>query len=453
MQMQQLKMAREQEKVGGGGVDRTTSADRTTQIKVDPLRLETMLELIGELVVIKSQLAHNPLVGVNSGNAELQALITHFDRTVRDLQEKTLSLRLTPIKPLFMKIQRTIRDIALKQQKSVELVFEGDDTEIDRSLIDAVTDPLMHIARNAVDHGMESDTERAAAKKVVPGRISLTARTLGDRVIVEMRDNGRGIDRERVLSKARERGLIGVEQGADFTNNEVFNLLFEPGFSTAEKVTEVSGRGVGLDVVRTQLEKVRGHVDIDSKLGEGSAFRLSLPLTTAITEGMYVKFGGVSFILPLSGVREIVRTSQYKVTRIDSGAKVLGLRGRFLPLVDLSAVLQFNDLKRATTTSRGLGQGRPEKMTLKPGENAPQLNPDSIAIVAEHSGGLSVLLVDEVIGQIQVVVKGLSETVRKTEGLTGGAILGDGSVALVLDLDGIAREYHRWLNLDRPMAV
>jgi two-component system chemotaxis sensor kinase CheA len=413
---------RDIEKNGGG--------DRSTPIKVDPLRLEAMLDLIGEMVVIKSQLAHNPLIAA-SGDSALAAIISHFDRTVRELQERTLSLRLSALKPLFLKIQRAVRDLALKQGKSVDFEFDGGDTEIDRGLIEAITDPLLHIARNAIDHGMETASERASAGKKEPGRISLTARTLGDRVVIELRDNGRGIDRARVIEKARERGLIAGDAGPELTDRDVFALLFEAGFSTAEKVTEVSGRGVGLDVVRAQLEKIRGHVDVVSTFGEGTCFRLSLPLTTAITEGMLAKFGGVKFILPLSGVREIVRTSEYKITRIDSGASVIGLRGRFLPIVDLRSVLSFTG--HETRSSR-------------PIEN-------TTAIIAEHSGGLSALIVDEVVGQIQVVVKALSEKLQKSEGLSGGAILGDGTVALVLDMDGIAREYHRWMDSARPRSA
>jgi two-component system chemotaxis sensor kinase CheA len=237
-----------------------------------------------------------------------------------------------------------------------------------------------------------------------------------------MRDDGRGFNRERILAKARESGLIAPNAGEELTDRDVINLLFESGFSTAEKVTDVSGRGVGLDVVRAQVEKVRGAIDVESQPGKGTCFRLLLPLTTAITDGLLVMLSGVRFVLPLSGVREISRSSAHKITRLDNGVHVIGMRGRFLPLVDLREVLRFNGTLKAV---------EPKKLV------------DTSVIIVDFTGGTIALVVDEVVGQIQVVVKALSESVRHTDGLTGGAIMGDGSVALVLDIDGVAREHQR----------
>jgi two-component system chemotaxis sensor kinase CheA len=406
--------------------ERREKVEREAPIKVDPAKLEAMLELIGEMVVIKSQLAHSPIVS-NGMNSDLQALVTHFDRTVRDLQEQTLSLRLTSLKPLFLRVQRAVRDIAIKLGKQIEFDVDGDDTEIDRGLIEAVTDPLMHLARNAVDHGLESNEERLAAGKSLPGRITLSARTVGDRVVIEMRDDGRGLNREKILQKARQVGLLAEGTGVELTDREIAAFLFESGFSTAEKVTDLSGRGVGLDVVRAQVEKVRGSIDVESFQGRGTCFRLMLPLTTAITDGLLVLMGGVKFVLPLGGVREITRVASHMITRLDTGVNVIGIRGRFLPFVDLKEVLRFNG-------------------TLA-GVEAEVRN--GTVIIADHAGGTLALLVDDVIGQTQVVVKPLTETVRNTDGLTGGAIMGDGSVALVMDLDGVAREHHRYLGHER----
>lgn len=398
-----------------GRVPRESSvAEKAPPIKVGPERLESMIELIGELVVIRSQLSHNPVIA-GSADPELQSLIGLLDRTLRELQERALALRMTSLKPLFMKVQRAARDLSVRLGKTVDFSTDGEDVEIDRGLIEAVTDPLLHLVRNAVDHGLESDEERLASSKTIPSRITLTARQAGGRVLIELRDYGRGIDREKVVRKAVERGLLAEStQSHSLADRDVHDLLFRPGFSTTDSVTDVSGRGVGLDVVRNQVEKLKGHVDVESTFGAGTLFRLVLPLTTAITDGLLVKTGGIRYVVSIGSVREILGMDQMEITTVDRGSRVIGLRGKFLPLYDLRSML------KQPTDASGSSKGA--------------------AVIAESSVGLVAVLVDEVVGQIQVVVKGLGNAVSRSEGLAGGAILGDGSVALVLDLDGLVKE-------------
>jgi len=396
----------------------SSSSGELTTIKVDVSRLESVLDLVGEMVVIKSQLAHHPTIAGSSDN-ELKALVGLLEKTVRELQDRTLSMRMTPLKTLFLKVQRVIRDLSVKLGKPVEFSFSGDETELDRTMLEVLTDPLIHLARNAVDHGVENPEVRAASGKPATARVSLVARQANGRVVIEITDDGGGISKEKVLAHAKKKGVVAQDlELASLSDREVFEMIFLPGFSTAEKVTDVSGRGVGLDVVKSNIEKIRGSIEIESRPGLGSVFRLSLPFTTAITDGLLTSLAEQRYILPLNGVREIVRLDDKVSTHLNEGAKVIDIRGQHLPLIDLDQLL---GRARAARTSSNKESGA--------------------AIIVEHFNHRFAMRVDQVLGQTQVVVKGLGQHFDSGSGVSGGAILGDGCVSLVLDLDGLIRAY------------
>ncbi len=377
-------------------------AEATIRIRTD--RLDRLVDMVGELVIAHAMIAQDP----NTSSAmhhELARKVGHAGKIVRELQDLSMSLRMVPLKATFAKMQRLVRDLARKSGKQVDLTTEGEETEIDRNMVDVLGDPLVHMIRNAVDHGLEPPEERLAAGKPARGSVRLVAYHAGGNVVVELHDDGRGLSRERIVGKAVERGLI---DGADgMTDSEVWNLIFAPGFSTAERVTDVSGRGVGMDVVRRHIESLRGRIEIASHSGQGTTITLRLPLTLAITEGMLVRVGSERYLLPTVNIERNVRPEPEMLSTVAGRGEMILLRGELLPIARLHRLFDVPDA------------------ALDPTE--------ALLVVVGVGERRCALQVDELLGQQQVVVKSLGAGLGKVPGVTGGAVLGDGTVGLILD--------------------
>lgn len=388
---------------------RTSPSSEARIVKVDTAKLDFLVDMVGELVIAQSMIRHDGELSAVA-NPQLQRNLARLSRITGEVQKTAMSMRMVPVGQLFQKSVRLVRDLTRRSGKHAEVDLSGEETELDRTIVEDLTDPLVHMIRNAADHGIETPEERQAAGKNPVARIGLKAYHQAGHIVIEVSDDGRGLSREKILAKARERGLI--QDGADLADREVFGLIFEPGFSTAERVTDVSGRGVGMDVVRRQLEKMRGHIDIDSKPGHGTTFFLKLPLTLAIIDGLVVSVGRERYIVPIFAVREIFRPQPEAVFTVEGRDEMIRVRGRLLPVVRLH--------RRFSVTPRA------------------REIPDGVVVVAESGGKRYGLLVDELIGKQEVVIKSLGEQFRHVAGLAGGAILGDGRVGLILDMEGLS---------------
>ncbi len=396
---------------------------KSSSIKVDTTRIDSVLDAVGELVVLKNQIVHDESIRTG-GNAHLAGIVDQLDKAVRELYEKTLSIRLTPLKSLFVKIQRIVRDVSLDLNKPVDLKLSGEETEVERTVFELLGDPLVHLVRNAMDHGIEKPEGRLAAGKAPVASLTVSAKQTGGSVTIEIIDDGGGISREKVLMKAMEKNLIPAHINPDqLSDEQVFHFIFSPGFSTAEKVTDLSGRGVGLDVVRSNLEKINGKIDIKSKVGVGTTFRMSIPLSTAITDGIVVAIQGAKYILPIFAIREIIRVEPKDYTSISGAGRVAKIRGVLLPVIDIHQSLgqinwdQMINMKYEMKKDEGTLRSRRSETTL---------------VIIESIYGMMALPVDEVIGQAQVVVKPLT-TGQNIPEVAGAAILGDGRTVLILD--------------------
>lgn len=383
-------------------------------VRVDADRLDRLIETIGELVIAESMVSQSSeLQGKLS--VKLAKDLDHLDKICRELQEIGMSLRMVPVKPVFQKMARLVRDLSKKQGRQVEFVMSGEDTELDKNVVDKIGDPLVHMVRNAMDHGIEADPrDRVAAGKPERGMVQLRSYHKGGNICIEIEDDGKGLDKEAIQAKAISRGLI--REGESLTDREIFNLIFEPGFSTAKQVTEISGRGVGMDVVRRGIEELRGTVDISSTPGRGSIFSIRLPLTLAIIEGMVVMVGGEHYIIPTLAVVRLIRPRPQDVTYVFDRGEMLSFEGQHLPLFRLSNLFNAGDVRK-----------RPE---------------DAVVVVVEDEGRKIGLLADELLGQQSIVIKSLGERLQGTDGVAGGAIMSDGNVALILDIAGIVRVAH-----------
>ena len=363
---------------------------------------------MGELVIAQSLVVENPQVQALSSRG-LASQLRQLARITGDLQQSAMSLRMVPIRGIFQKMSRLVRDLSASQNKHVRLLLMGEDIEIDRNMVEELADPLMHMIRNAVDHGIESAPMRADAGKPPEGLIKLHAFHRDGGIVISISDDGKGMDPSRIRTKAIEKGLISAN---DVLNtSEIFDLIFQPGFSTAERVTEVSGRGVGMDVVRGHIAHLRGRVEVQSTVGEGSEFRIRLPLTLAIIDGLLVRVGDERFILPLLCVRESLKPQAGMVSKVQGRGEVINIRGKLIPLVRLYEQLEISS------------------QTMDPEEG--------IVVVVESRSQLRALLVDALIGKSEVVIKPLGDTFKTALGMTGCAILGDGHVALILDPDAL----------------
>ncbi|WP_367067489.1 chemotaxis protein CheW [Oryzisolibacter sp. LB2S] len=384
----------------------------SSTIRVAVSKVDQLINLVGELVITQAMLAQNSR-GLDAGvYQQLLAGLADLDRNTRDLQESVMSIRMIPMATVFNRFPRMLRDLAGKLGKKVDFVTQGEATELDKSLVEKITDPLTHLVRNSLDHGIESPEARLAAGKPEHGTLTLSAAHQGGSIVIEVRDDGKGLSRDKILAKARERGLDVSDSMPDA---EVWQLVFAPGFSTAEVVTDVSGRGVGMDVVKRNIGALGGSVEIDSAEGYGTRVSVRLPLTLAIMDGMSVGVGDEVYILPLSSVVESFQVNADDLNTVTQGAQLVKVRGDYMPVVALEKVFQVPRPAGAQTAG------------------------NNIMVVVEADGSRVAVLVDELLGQQQVVVKNLETNYRKVPNVSGATILGDGAVALILDTGALVR--------------
>jgi two-component system chemotaxis sensor kinase CheA len=379
-------------------------------LRVSVEKVDQLINLMGELVITQAMLAQNSRGLDPVLYQSLVSGLTALDRNTRDLQEAVMSIRMIPMGTVFNRFPRMLRDLAAKLGKKVDFVTQGEATELDKGLVEKITDPLTHLVRNSCDHGIESPEERRAKGKPETGTITLAASHQGGSIVIEVRDDGKGLSREKLIKKARERGIDAPDT---MTDAEVWSLIFAPGFSTAEVVTDVSGRGVGMDVVKKNITALGGTVDIDSAEGYGMRVAVRLPLTLAIMDGMSIGVGDEVYILPLSSVVESFTVGENSVKTIGGNGRVVEVRDEYMPVLDLEQVFEV--------------------------PRSVELAGTGIMVVAEAEGSRVALLVDELLGQQQVVVKNLEANYRKVDDISGATIMGDGRVALILDVGSLVR--------------
>lgn len=383
-------------------------ATDASSVRIDTAKLDHLMNMVGEMVIAQTLVSHHPIF---SGMKDTRLIgdLAQLTRITADVQKVTTSMRMVPIGTQFQKTARLVRDLSRKAGKDITLVTSGEDTELDKTIAEELSDPLLHMVRNSIDHGIETPEERAKTTKDKTAQIRLAAYHQSGQIVIEIGDDGRGLNKDRILAKATERGL--VKPGAQLTDNEIFLLIFEAGFSTAEKITDISGRGVGMDVVRKHVQHLRGRIEIQSEQGKGTTFFLKLPLTLAIIEGLVVVVGGSRSILPIPAVIEMFRPTQAVLSTVQGKGEMATVRGRLLPIVRLH--------QRFGTT---------------PGVH--ELT-DGMLVVVESQGKQFCLFVDEVVGKQEVVIKSLGAMFKEVVGVAGCAILGDGRVGLILDVDGL----------------
>ncbi|MBE9547100.1 MAG: chemotaxis protein CheA [Proteobacteria bacterium] len=386
----------------------TEQAADTAQIRVNIKKLDDLIDMVGELVITQAMIRQNSFILSNS-DRKLSGDVSQLSGITSELQRTSTSLRMVPIKQTFQRMSRLVRDLSKDAGKQVGVVTEGDDTEIDRNMTEEIYNPLVHMVRNAVDHGIDSPEDRIKAGKPEKGLVQLKAFHRGGNIVIEISDDGKGLDKDRILQKALEKGLIDSSHG--LSDQDIFKLIFLPGFSTAAKVTDVSGRGVGMDVVRQAVEKLRGKIEIDSVPGKGSTFALSFPLTMAIIDGMIVRVGDEKYIIPTTAIRQLLRPLQESYNNVVGKAETINVMGNLLPLVRLYEIFG-----------------------IEPEHKDPW---EAIIVVVDGENRTKCLLVDEILGEEEVVIKSLGESLKSTKGVSGGAILGDGNVGLILDPEGL----------------
>ncbi|PKO68594.1 MAG: chemotaxis protein CheA [Betaproteobacteria bacterium HGW-Betaproteobacteria-16] len=382
----------------------------SSTLRVSVSKVDQLINLVGELVITQAMLAQKSRALDNGANQPLLADLADLDRNTRDLQEAVMSIRMIPMSVVFNRFPRMLRDLTAKLGKKVELITHGESTELDKGLIEKITDPLTHLIRNSADHGIEMPEDRRARGKSDHGTITLSASHQGGSILIEVRDDGKGLSREKLLSKAREKGIDAPDSMSD---NEVWNLIFAPGFSTAAEVTDVSGRGVGMDVVKKNITALNGTVEIDSSEGFGMSVKVRLPLTLAIMDGMSVRVSEEVYILPLASVIESFQIKPSDINTVAQGAQVVKVRDEYMPVIELERVFQVPRFEFNGTSP--------------------------IMVVVEADGSRVALMVDELLGQQQVVIKNLESNYRKVPNVSGATILGDGKVALILDTSGLIR--------------
>jgi two-component system, chemotaxis family, sensor kinase CheA len=407
------------------GIDRRSGEDRRAgdrrasdkqsgqhqSIRVDVEKLDILMDLVGELVIAEAMVAQNPdLKGLNKSLDRFERSVLQLNKITRDLQDVATSIRMISLSGTFRKMIRLVRDLSQKSSKKVDLSIIGEETEVDKTVIEQINDPLVHIIRNSIDHGIETPEERERKGKSAEGQLTLEAKYMGGEVWITITDDGKGLDRDKILSKARERGLIN-DDGSQLRDEEVWQIIFQPGFSTADKVTDVSGRGVGMDVVKRNIESIRGKVEIRSEKNKGSIVILKIPLTLAIIDGMITRVNNNLYIIPIIAIRESFKSDPKYITRTMDGQEIVNIRGRLIPVARIHEIFNIKS-------------------------NHQKLE-DGIIIVVEDEHRQLCLFVDEVIRQQQVVIKGLSNYVGNVSCVSGCTILGDGDISLILDVPGI----------------
>ncbi|MFN3531897.1 MAG: chemotaxis protein CheA [Candidatus Brocadia sp.] len=374
-------------------------------VKVDTQKLDNLVNLVGELVIANALITETLGNTSNGANKNL----SHLNKIVKDIQDQVMCMRMVPLKSTFQKMARLVRDVSAKVGKKVRLEISGEDTELDKTVIEEIGDPLVHIIRNSIDHGIEPQEERIAKGKPADGLVRLNAFHRGGNIVIEIEDDGKGLCREKILKKAIEKGL--VEEGASLSEQQIYNLIFAAGFSTAEKVTDVSGRGVGMDVVKKNVERLRGKVEISTVEGKGTKISIKLPLTLAIIDGMIVQVGTEKYIVPMLSIEESIRPKKEDISTVQQRGELINVRGNLLPMVRLHNLYNI----------------QPKK-----------INPwEALILIVEGEGRRCGILVDDLLGQQQIVIKSLGEQFRNIRGISGSAILGDGRIGLILDVSGI----------------
>ncbi|GAM96595.1 signal transduction histidine kinase CheA [alpha proteobacterium U9-1i] len=399
---------------GGGAQVAAASAPPAATIRVDLERVDRLIDLVGELVINQAMLAQRVgETGAVERSSSVALGLDELEQLTRELQDSVMAIRAQPVKSVFQRMPRLVREIATATGKQVRLVMEGEGTEVDKTVIERLSDPITHMLRNAVDHGLEGPDDRVDAGKPAEGTIKLAALHRSGRIVIEVSDDGRGINRERVRAKAIEKGLISPD--APMSDEEIDNIIFLPGFSTASSVSDISGRGVGMDVVKRSIQALGGRISIASQPGRGSTFTLSLPLTLAVLDGMVVTSADQTLIAPLTTIIETLQPKEGEVHRMGPNRAVLSVRDSFVPLIDVGVSLGFHDMPASPTEG-------------------------VVLLVESEGGGRAALLVDAIQGQRQVVIKSLEANYQRVEGVAAATILGDGRVALILDVDGLVAQ-------------
>jgi two-component system chemotaxis sensor kinase CheA len=387
-----------------------TAPGGENSIRVGVGKIDNMVNLVGELVITQAMLAETVSNVDPVFHERLVNGLVQLERNIRDLQESVMSVRMMPISLVFNRFQRVVRDTAAKLNKNVQLKIIGEGTELDKGLIEKISDPLTHLVRNSLDHGIEFPDERIAKGKDPQGTITLRAAHQGGNVVIEVSDDGAGLNRERILAKAREKGMPVSDNMSD---TDVWQIIFAPGFSTAAAVTDVSGRGVGMDVAKKNIESISGRIDITSRQGQGSTMLIRLPLTLAILDGLSIAVGDQIYIVPLDFISESLQPKAGDIKEISGQGEVVHVRGEYLPLIALHKL--FNVRPRITNPEEG------------------------ILVLLEADGKKVALFVDELVGQHQVVIKSLETNYRKVPGVSGATIMGDGRVAMIIDVGSLVK--------------
>jgi two-component system chemotaxis sensor kinase CheA len=390
----------------GGGALKSHAGD--DKIKVSIARLDELINMTGELVIAHSMIAEGVMKGSLSSDA-CSRNVAHQGKIVRELQQLSMSMRMVPIGGVFQKMARLVRDLSRKAGKKVDFRMSGEETELDRTIVDKIADPLVHMVRNSVDHGLETAEERRQAGKNAVGRVELRAFHQAGSIVIELEDDGRGLDKERILKKAIENGTVPAGQTPP--DEEIYRLIFQAGLSTAREITSVSGRGVGMDVVKRNIESLRGRVDIATVFGAGTTFTIRLPLTMAIIDGQVVTAADQRYVIPINAIEQSLRPAAGEVSTVMNRGEMVMIRGQILPLIRLHELFGMRGPKRDPT--------------------------ESLLVVVEEDGRKCCVMVDELLGQQQVVIKSLGQALGGVKGVSGGAIMGDGRVSLILDIPGL----------------
>jgi two-component system, chemotaxis family, sensor kinase CheA len=383
-----------------------------TVVRVDTAKLDSLVNMVGELVIIQTQVEQN---GTTRQDPKLSRLVEQVSKITRDVQEIAMSMRMVPIAQTFHKMGRVVRDLARKVDKKINYEIEGEETELDKNVIQELSDPLMHMIRNSVDHGVETPEVRVQVGKPETGTVKLRACHQAGNIVIEIIDDGKGLDKEFLVKKAIEKGVVSPD--AQLTEQQAFNLIMAPGFSTAEKVTDISGRGVGMDVVKKNIDKLRGKVEIRSTKGVGTTFTLRLPLTLAVIDGMIIRIGSQKFVLPTLSIVQSLSPTPEQIKTIQGKNQILNLRGNIYPLLALGHMFNLTDAAQDAT--------------------------EGMVVIAQAGDQQVGLILDELLGQQQVVIKSLGDRFKKLNGITGGAILGDGTIGLILEPAGLLEVYRR----------
>ena len=401
-----------------------TAAQGSIRVELD--RVDRLVNMVGELVITQAMLAERSLAALGENNPSVMQGLDELAAHTRELQESVMAIRMQPVKAVFSRLPRIVRDLSAKLDKKCKLVTVGENTEVDKTVIQELADPLTHMIRNSVDHGLEKPADRIAAGKPEQGTITLSAEHRGGRIVIEIEDDGAGINRERVLEKAIEKGIVPAN--ATLSPEEIENLLFAPGFSTAEKVTDVSGRGVGMDVVRRNIAALGGKISVSSEPGQGTRFTMVLPLTLAVLDGMIVAVGTERYVIPLTAIIESIRPRRDDLHSLVNGARVMKVRGDYVRMVFLGEAFDIDN--SCTDPTRGL-----------------------VVLVETDDGGRVGIVVDELLGQQQVVIKSLEENFDPIEGISAATILGNGQVCLILDVDELNAMERRESTLKKHEAL